>query len=144
MRSLLLAALLSAVGPAALAADLAAGQTLACASETPGRQLFAVVGKVEPFGAQTAVGISLYDRTPGARLPMVGHLPVDQEVLASSCKPQTAVTLPISEHFQSGYDDWRAAVAAQKAGVFTLTPDQIENMLLKQLPPATPAGSARQ
>lgn len=137
-----LALALAIVAPSSsLAAEIKVGDTLACRSKDPAKRLFAVIGRLEPFGKGTAASITLYNLTPGARLPEVSHLPFDLATLSASCTPSSDVTLPTSATFDDGYATWRKAVEDQKAGVFTVPVDQIEDILLGTLQGQPQAGT---
>ena len=126
---------------AALADGLKVGDTLACRSADPSKRLFAVVGRLEPFGKGTAASVTLYNLAPGSRLPEVSHLPFDLAALNASCTPSAEVALPQSAEFEGGYATWRKAVEDQKAGVFTVPVDQIEDILLGTLPSQPQSGA---
>jgi len=134
-------ALPSAAAPVGLA-DLSLGQTLACASKDPGRKLYVVIGRIEPLGGRAAVSVSLYDKGPGSPLPQMAHLPVDLEALAATCAPTTAESLPLSPLFEGSYADWRKAVEAHQAGVFTLSVDDIDDLVRKQVAAAAAKAAA--
>jgi hypothetical protein len=119
-------------------ADFSLGQTLACASRDPTRQLYVVIGRIEPLGGRAAVSVSLYDKAPGSPLPQMAHLPVDLEALAASCAPTTQESLSISPLFESAYADWRKAVEAHQAGVFSISVDDIDDLVRKPVA-ATPS-----
>ena len=136
--SLTLAPTLATAAPLDLA-DLNLGQTLACASKDPARQLYVVIGRIEPLGGRAAVSVSLYDKQPGSPLPQMAHLPLDLEALAASCTPTTQESLTLSPLFESGYADWRKAVEAHKAGVFSISVDDIDDLVRKQIAGAKPA-----
>jgi len=138
MRSLPILVLALAAAPAVAAAaplglaELSLGQTLACASKDPAKQLYVVIGRVEPLGGRAAVSVSLYDKAPGSPLPEVAHLPLDLEAMAASCAP-TAQKLPLNPHFDAAYADWRKAVEAHEAGLLTLSVDDIDDLARKQV-----------
>jgi hypothetical protein len=120
-------------------ADFSLGQTLACASRDPTRQLYVVIGRIEPLGGRAAVSVSLYDKAPGSPLPRMAHLPVDLEALAATCAPTTKESLAISPLFEGAYADWRKAVEAHQAGVFSISVDDIDDLVRKQVAASTPS-----
>ncbi len=120
-------------------ADLNLGQTLACASKDPAKQLYVVIGRIEPLGGRAAVSVSLYDKQPGSPLPQMAHLPLDLEALAASCAPTATESLTLSPLFESGYADWRKAVEAHKAGTFSISVDDVDDLVRKQMVAARPA-----
>ena len=124
-------------------ADLNLGQTLACTSKDPAKQLYVVIGRIEPLGGRAAVSVSLYDKQPGSPMPQMAHLPIDLEALAASCAPTTKENLTISPLFDGGYADWRKAVEAHTAGVFTISIDDIDDMVRKQVVAAQAAIAAK-
>ena len=129
LAALLAVSTLAAPG-AASAADLMVGQTLACISSYPARTLFAVIGKIEPFGPKgTAVSITLLDRGQGAAMPEIAHVPIDLEALRASC-PRSAESLPLSSNFAAGYAQWRQAADSGTGGVFSISVNQIEDILV--------------
>jgi hypothetical protein len=124
-------------------ASLELGQTLACTSKNPAKQLYVVVGRIEPLGGRAAVSVSLYDKAPGSPLPQMAHLPIDLEALAATCAPTTRESLLISPLFEGGYADWRKALEVHKAGVFTISIDDIDDLIRKQVAKAAAANAAK-
>jgi hypothetical protein len=139
MHKLLIVALIAAPS-IATAADLTVGQTLACNSKDPGKQLFAVVGRLDPLGPRTAVSVTIYNRAPGAIPNEMAHIPLDLAALTATCAPTSKVSLPLSGQFEGGYATWRAAVQTQGAGAFTLSIDEIDDMIRQQIAAAQHAG----
>ena len=132
-----------ALPAAAAPLDLASielGQTLACTSKDPAKQLYVVIGRIEPLGGRAAVSVRLYDKAPGSPLPQMAHLPIDLEALGASCAPTTKQSLQISPLFDGGYADWRKAVEAHNAGVFTISVDDIDDLVRKQIAAAAKPG----
>jgi hypothetical protein len=124
-------------------ANVELGQTLACTSKDPAKQLYVVVGRIEPLGGRAAVSVSLYDKAPGSPLPQMAHLPIDLEALAATCAPTTRESLLISPLFEGGYADWRKALEVHKAGVFTISIDDIDDLIRKQVAKAAAAAAAK-
>ncbi len=119
-------ALLAAV--AAPVADLAVGQTLACAP----KGVVAVVGRLDPDGRNGAsiASVSIFDQRPGAGMGVLSHIPVDAQVLKASCPRTTAAHLP-APGFESGYADWRKAFEAGQGGYFTIPVSEILDVVKK-------------
>ena len=135
-------ALPAAAAPLDLA-NVELGQTLACTSKDPAKQLYVVIGRIEPLGGRAAVSVSLYDKAPSSPLPQMAHLPIDLEALGASCAPTTKETLQLSPLFEGGYADWRKAVEAHHAGVFTISVDDVDDLVRKQIAAAQAAGPAK-
>ncbi len=140
MRSALLAiAAATCLIPAwAVAADLEVGQTRACQSSGPGKQLYVTIGRIEPYAnGQTVVSVSLFNRAPGAAMPSVAHAPVDANVLSVSCPILADHSIPLSPEFDSGYQQWRTA----QGGVFTIPIDQIYDIGVETVAKSHQGGS---
>jgi len=129
----LLAFAIAAAPTLAMSTDLSVGQTLACTSKNSAKQLYAVVGKIDAIGSHTSVSITLRNLAPGAVPPLIDHLPVDLTALTASCTPTAKSQLPLGEHFEEGYARWRSAVDAHQAGAFTVTVDEIDEMIRTQI-----------
>ena len=141
-----LALALTALPAAAAPLDLASielGQTLACTSKDPTKQLYVVIGRIEPLGGRAAVSVSLYDKAPGSPLPQMAHLPIDLEALGASCAPTTKQSLLISPLFEEGYADWRKAVEAHQAGVVAMSVDDVDDLVRKQVATAKAAEAGK-
>lgn len=129
----LLVIALIALGTSALAAPKP-GDTLACASKDPSKRLYVVVGVVEPFGTdRTVASITLIDETPGSPIPGVAHLPVEAAVLEASCPKRAETARALAPEFESGRQQWLEAVRTQHAGVFTVSIDEIDDMIRQQM-----------
>ena len=124
-------------------ANIELGQTLACTSTDPTRQLYVVIGRIEPLGGRAAVSVSLYDKAPGSPLPQMAHVPVDLEALGASCAPTTKESLLISPLFEEAYSDWRKAVEAHQAGVVAMSVDDLDTLVRKQVATAKAAEAAK-
>lgn len=105
--------------PSAAVQPLAPGQRRACLSKQPGRKLFVVVSKLETLGAGPTAHVSVFDETPGATLPQVGHAPFDAHVLATSC-PTVVGSGQLGSEFDNGYAEWKSA----QGGVFTISVEE--------------------
>jgi hypothetical protein len=132
-RTALLVALLAVLASPAVAAPKA-GETLACLSKDPAKRLYVVVGAVEPFGAGgTVANVTLIDETPGARVPTVAHLPIDAKVLEASCPRPADRPRALAAKFEAGRRQWLDAVRTQNAGVFSITIDQVDDVIRQQV-----------
>jgi hypothetical protein len=131
----LIAAALAAPAAAGAAPPLKLYDTLACRSKNPARKLFAVVGRMSPYGQdQTVVGISLIDQAPGALvLPQADFLPVDMAALLAACPDPAPAPLPLGAHFEDGFTEWRLAFDAGEGGVFKQSVDEIDDILQGQV-----------
>ncbi|MBC7669728.1 MAG: hypothetical protein H7236_15065 [Gemmatimonadaceae bacterium] len=114
----------------ATAAELAVGQTLACAPEG----IVAVVGRLDPDGKGGAAiaSVSLFDQRPGAKIDVLGHIPVDAKVLAASC-PKTQASQALAPDFEGGYASWRQAFESGKGGYFTISISEILDVVKKTM-----------
>ena len=120
------------LAPGLAHANPAVGDTLACQSRHKGRQLYAVVGRITPYGQNGAVAsVSLVDTAAG-RAPQGDHIPVDLRMLNASCPVKSLKALPLGAHFEDGYTEWRLAFDAGEAGVFALSIDEIDDILQAQ------------
>ncbi len=88
---------------------------------SPGSRL--VVGRVEPYGGQTAIHIGLLWMFADATQPplVADHLPFDSRALSQSVDTLLFTGVPTPPHFEDGYRTWREASETQGAGVFTLS-----------------------
>jgi len=138
----------SAILPLALGVACAAhaapnvGDTLACTSSNPAKRLFVVVGRIEPFGqGKTAAQITLISETSGTLLPRAAHIPIDLEALRASCPTLADQPRTLDANFESGRQQWLHA----RGGIFTITVDQIDDILQNQVASARSGadGSAR-
>ena len=123
--------------PPAVVGELAVGQTRACLSADPARALHVTIGKIESFGSVgPVVSVTLYNTAPGSPLPGLAHAPIDAKVLVASCPSVERQTLPLSPNFEGGYAEWRKA----NGGVFTISVDQIYDVVLAQVAQARQGG----
>lgn len=129
IRSGLIIAVAFVAGPA-MGADLAVGQTLAC---TP-KGVVAVVGRLDGGGKDgaTIASISVFDQRPGAKLGVLGHVPVDAKILAASC-PKTQAAHALDPHFEEGYATWRQAFEGGQGGYFTISVSEILDVAKKTM-----------
>jgi hypothetical protein len=114
----------------AKASDLAVGQTFACAPEG----VVAVVGRLDPGGKDGAViaSVSLFDNRAGATTGVLGHIPVDAQILAKSC-PKTVSPQALAPDFGGGYAQWRAAFESGTGGYFTIPVSEILDVVKKMM-----------
>ena len=127
IRSGLIIATAFVAGPA-MAADLAVGQTLGCAPDG----VIAVVGRLDADGKGGAAiaSISLFDQRPGAKIAVLGHIPVDAQILAASCA-KTQAAHALAPDFEGGYATWRQAFESGKGGYFTISISGILDVVTK-------------
>jgi len=129
VRSGLIAGLTLTAAPT-MAADLAVGQTLACAPEG----VVAVVGRLDSGGKEGAkiASVSLFDNRAGAKIAVLGHIPVDAKILAKSC-PKTLSPKTLSPDFEGGYAQWRQAFESGKGGYFNIPVSEILDVVKKMM-----------
>jgi hypothetical protein len=106
----------------AVANDFTPGQVWSYQDANPATSRV-IIGKVDKLGnGQNIVSISVTDApipTTEAPLQTIGHMPFDEEVLQTSLiKQEGNGTIPAQ--FADGYETWRAAYDAGKAGAFTI------------------------
>jgi hypothetical protein len=134
MRALILAAALAL--PLAAHAEPKVGDTLACTSKDPAKRLFVTVGLVEPYGEGRVAHVTLRNEALGAPVPVMAHLPVEVGALEAGCPKAAERPRPLSEHFAGGLGQWREAVRTQRAGIFTISADEIDDFVRRSIPPA--------
>jgi hypothetical protein len=129
VRSSLIVGVALATAPA-MASDLAVGQTLACAPEG----VVAVVVRMDSDGKDgaTIASVSLFDRRAGAKVGVMGHIPVDGQVLAKSC-PKALSPQAAAPDFEGGYAQWRQAFESGKGGYFTIPVSEILDVVKKMM-----------
>jgi len=111
-------------------ADPKIGDTLACTSKDPAKRLYAVVGRIEPFGKdRSAAQITLINETPGAAPGQAAHIPIDLTVLGSSCPKLADTPRKLNPNFAAGRQQWIEA----RGGVFTIPVDEIDEILHDQI-----------
>jgi len=141
MRLALIALLPLAGAAPALAAEPTVGQLYECRSTDGQVTLTLVVGKVDRERGAVIVGVSAWNDAAGTPAPEVGHLPFDAAALDLGCKARVG-TRPLSADFAEGYAMWREAFDISKGGIFTASPADIYQHLLKSIPaPAKPEGT---
>ena len=118
------------VGGPAMATSLAVGQTLACAPDG----VTAVIGRMDSGGKDgaTIASISLFDNRAGAKAGVMGHIPLDAQVLAKSC-PKTLLPKALASDFEGGYAQWRQAFEGGKGGYFTIPVSEILDIVKKMM-----------
>jgi hypothetical protein len=134
IRSCLIIAAGLVAGPA-MASDLAVGQTLGCAPAG----VVAVVGRLDPGGKDGAMiaSVSLFDQRAGAALGVLGHIPVDTQILKASCA-KTLTPRALAPDFEGGYANWRQAFESGKGGYFTIPVSEILDVVKKTLEAGAP------
>ena len=112
------------------AAELAVGQTLACAPAG----VVAVVGRLDSGGKDgaTIASVSLFDNRAGTKIKVLGHIPVDAKILATSC-PKTQAAQALDPNFESGYAQWRQAFENGSGGYFTISVSEILDVAKKTM-----------
>lgn len=133
MRTLLIAAAVLAT-PLAATAEPKAGDTLVCASKDPAKRLVVVVGLVEAYGPDRVAHITLRNEAPGAVPDVVAHTPVQVAALEAGCPKPADTPRALHPDFEGGLAQWRNAVAHQRGGIFTISPDEIDDMIRQSLP----------
>ncbi|NGN42442.1 hypothetical protein G6N74_15340 [Mesorhizobium sp. CGMCC 1.15528] len=106
----------------AFANDFMSGQVWSYQDASPATSRV-IIGKVDKMAnGQNIVSISVTDApipTTETPLQTIGHMPFDKEALQTSLlKQEGNVTVPAE--FAGGYETWRAAYDAGKAGAFTI------------------------
>jgi hypothetical protein len=114
----------------AMADEPAVGQTLACAPEG----VIAVVGRVDTEGKDgvSIASVSLFDQRAGAKVGVLGHIPIDAKVLAASC-PGKQTQHALDPNFGDGYATWRQAFESGKGGYFTISISEILDFVQKTM-----------
>lgn len=126
MRSILLAILLVAVSGTSNAQEFSAGQVWQFETRPQDEGAVLTVLKTESLNGLDIVHVSISDlqirikTTPESVVPNIMHLPITRDALAGSVTELfvTVETLPV---YQEGYDTWREAFDAGKAGVFSIS-----------------------
>ena len=108
--------------------SFALGQMWSIKSDVP-TTARVVIGRIEPFGSQTVVHVSIINvpipnGVPGAGgQTQVGHMPFEQTALANSVDQLLATNVAPVPGFQDGYAQWKSA----NGGIFTISvPKAIE------------------
>lgn len=117
------------------------GDTLACHSADPARHITVVVGRIDVVSGQSIVSISLHALGPDGQPIDAAHLPIGLEALQAACPSAAPVAGEISSEFEGGYAQWREAFDSHQGGYFTISVDQIVDLLIQQLPHPKPVGS---
>lgn len=123
------------------AVEIIVGQVYSCTSAHAQRRLQATVGRVDrmPTG-DLVISISLADKNPAARFPMIAHMPFAAATFTASCPSLLISKAVVPEAFEEGYRTWRQAADTGDGGYFTISVDQAvdyaESMV--PLPPAQP------
>ncbi|MAN47209.1 MAG: hypothetical protein GYB49_07795 [Alphaproteobacteria bacterium] len=97
-----------------------------------------VIGKVEtpwPDNPDVAVSVSIvglpkWSMENGELVGgTIGHLPFDEATLLASLDQQMEEPTQLDESFEGGYQTWRDALDKGEAGVFTIPPSEVVNMI---------------
>ena len=142
MRQALLAFAACCLVPAwASAAELQVGQTRACPSEGPGKQLYVTIGAIDYYGeGHAAVSVSIFNRAPNALYPRVAHAPLDADTLTASCPTVVAPPIALAPGFEHAYQRWRA----DPVSAFTISIEQIYDIVVEQVSKAHKGGPIAQ
>ena len=117
--------------------QLATGQVWTF-KDQPAPEARLVIGRVEtpwPDKQDVAVSVSIVGlpKWPMDNGEMVGgtisHLPFDEATLIASLDQQMEEPTQLDEGFEGGYQTWRDALDKGEAGVFTIPPSEVVNMI---------------
>jgi hypothetical protein len=110
------------------APTFAPGQMWSIKSDVP-TTARVVIGRIEPFGNQTVVHVSIINVPIASGMPGAGgqtqitHMPFEQTTLANSVDQLLATNVAPVPGFEDGYAQWKSA----NGGIFTISvPKAIE------------------
>jgi hypothetical protein len=109
------------------------GDALSCTSKDPAKRLVAVVGLIEPFGQDRVAHVTLRNEAPGAVPGVIAHLPVQLAALEAGCPKPVDGPRQVDANFEGGLAQWREAVRTQRAGIFTISADQIYDFIRQNI-----------
>jgi hypothetical protein len=101
------------------------GSTYLCAGETAERDVYLWVGKIDQVGDDLAIVSGALASVVEPTTMPVGHAPIDLRVLTNCSVTEQSDFVADVAIFEQGYQTWKTAFLANKAGVWALPPTEI-------------------